>query len=114
MSKFDSIIGYAIVKKELRCLVDTLKNRDAYSKLGVKAPRGLLLHGVPGVGKSLMASAVIEESGLPADRLQRELRAFVDEHIDLPMPVLRAKAFEFLIELKVLVIFQFHLYSSQY
>lgn len=81
MSKFDSIIGYAIVKKELRCLVDTLKNRDAYSKLGVKAPRGLLLHGVPGVGKSLMASAVIEESGLPCFtcRKDRPNGEFVNE-----------------------------------
>ncbi len=63
MSKFDMIIGYSAVKKELRQIADTLKNRDAYNKLGVSAPRGLLLHGEPGVGKSLMASAVIEASG---------------------------------------------------
>lgn len=63
MSKFDMIIGYAAVKKELRQIADTLKNREAYEKLGVSAPRGLLLHGEPGVGKSLMASAIIEESG---------------------------------------------------
>lgn len=63
MSKFDEIIGYAATKKELLQIADTLKNREAYAKLGVKAPRGLLLYGKPGVGKSLMASAVIEESG---------------------------------------------------
>lgn len=63
MSKFDMIIGYSAVKKELRQIADILKNRDAYNKLGVSAPRGLLLHGAPGVGKSLMASAVIEASG---------------------------------------------------
>lgn len=66
MSKFDMIIGYAAVKKELRQIADTLKNREAYEKLGVSAPRGLLLHGEPGVGKSLMASAIIEESGRQA------------------------------------------------
>lgn len=66
MSKFDMIIGYAAVKKELRQIADTLKNRKAYEKLGVSAPRGLLLHGEPGVGKSLMASAIIEESGRKA------------------------------------------------
>ena len=66
MSKFDMIIGYAAVKKELRQIADTLKNREAYEKLGVSAPRGLLLHGEPGVGKSLMASAIIEESGRKA------------------------------------------------
>ena len=66
MSKFDMIIGYAAVKKELRQIADTLKNREVYEKLGVSAPRGLLLHGEPGVGKSLMASAIIEESGRQA------------------------------------------------
>lgn len=44
---------------------DALKNREFYDKLGVSAPMGLLLHGEPGVGKSLMASAVIEDSGRP-------------------------------------------------
>lgn len=63
MNAFDKIIGYNSVKNELRQISDTLKNRDRYDRLGVKAPRGLLLYGDPGVGKSLMASAVIEESG---------------------------------------------------
>lgn len=66
MSKFDMIIGYTATKKELKQIADTLRNRDAYDKLGVSAPRGLLLHGEPGVGKSLMASAIIEASGRPA------------------------------------------------
>lgn len=63
MNKFDHIIGYASTKKELRKISDTLKNRDRYDKLGVHAPRGLLLYGEPGVGKSLMTDAVIGESG---------------------------------------------------
>ena len=66
MSKFDKIIGYSAVKKELKQIADTLKNREVYAKLGVASPRGLLLYGEPGVGKSLMASAVIEESGRKA------------------------------------------------
>jgi len=66
MSKFDKIIGYSAVKKELKQIADTLKNREVYAKLGVCSPRGLLLYGEPGVGKSLMASAVIEESGRKA------------------------------------------------
>lgn len=66
MSKFDKIIGYSAVKKELKQIADTLKNREVYAKLGVSSPRGLLLYGEPGVGKSLMASAVIEESGRKA------------------------------------------------
>lgn len=66
MSKFDKIIGYSAVKKELKQITDTLKNREVYAKLGVSSPRGLLLYGEPGVGKSLMASAIIEESGRKA------------------------------------------------
>lgn len=63
MAKFEEIIGYSAVKKELIQIADTLKNREPYDRLGVTAPKGLLLHGDPGVGKTLMASAVIEESG---------------------------------------------------
>lgn len=62
INAFDKIIGYDAVKKELMKISDTLKNREAYDRLGIKAPRGLLLYGEPGVGKSLMASAIIEES----------------------------------------------------
>ncbi len=64
MNTFDRIIGYSSIKKELMQISDTLKNREAYEKLGVSAPRGLLLYGEPGLGKSLMASAVIADSGL--------------------------------------------------
>lgn len=63
MNAFDKIIGYSAIKKELRQISDTLKNKDVYAGLGVSAPNGLLLYGEPGVGKSLMASAIIEESG---------------------------------------------------
>ena len=66
MKAIDKIIGYSNIKNELKQIGDTLKNREAYEKLGVSAPRGLLLFGNPGVGKSLMATAVIEESGRAA------------------------------------------------
>ncbi len=63
MNEFDKVIGYESIKKELMQIADVLKNGDEYKKLGVTAPRGLLLYGVPGVGKTLMANAVIKESG---------------------------------------------------
>jgi len=66
MIAFDKIIGYASVKRELMQISDTLKNTHIYKELGVCAPRGLLLYGEPGVGKSLMAETVIEASGVNA------------------------------------------------
>ena len=63
MKAMDSIIGYTAIKHELKQISDTLKNSEFYDKLGVTAPRGLLLYGNPGVGKTLMATAIIEESG---------------------------------------------------
>ncbi len=63
MSAFNKIIGYSQIKRELRQISDILRNKDVYENLGVTTPSGLLLYGEPGVGKSLMASAVIEESG---------------------------------------------------
>lgn len=66
MSAFDKIFGYSAIKEELRQISDILRCSAPYDKLGVTAPRGLLLYGEPGVGKSMMASAVIEESGRKA------------------------------------------------
>ena len=63
MSAFDKVIGYEKEKEELYQLCDMEKNPERYAALGVKLPRGILLHGVPGVGKTLMASALIKEMG---------------------------------------------------
>lgn len=63
MSAFDKIIGYDMVKGELRQLADCLKNTEKYRRMGVSIPRGLLLEGDPGVGKTLMTMCLVEESG---------------------------------------------------
>ena len=68
MSAFDKVIGYAKEKEELYQLCDMAKNPEKYAALGVRLPRGVLLHGVPGVGKTLMASALIEEMGEDRNR----------------------------------------------
>ena len=60
---FESIIGYRAIKLEVSRILDQLTNPDKYSALGVTEPHGLLLHGVPGVGKSTFANAVVEASG---------------------------------------------------
>ena len=72
MSAFDKVIGYEKEKEELYQLCDMAKNPEKYAALGVKLPRGVLLHGVPGVGKTLMATALIEEMG--EDRKRYVLR----------------------------------------
>ena len=66
MNEFDKIIGYDGLKKELMQISDALKSGEAYEKLGAKPPRGLMLYGDPGVGKSLMAACLIEASGRKA------------------------------------------------
>ncbi len=66
MKKFEKIIGYTAEKEELIRIADILKNNEVYTALGAAAPRGLLLYGVPGVGKTLMAGCLIEASGRPA------------------------------------------------
>ena len=65
MSAFDKVIGYDDIKAELMRFCDVLKNPEKYEALGVKRPGGILLHGEPGIGKTIMAEAFVEESGCP-------------------------------------------------
>ena len=66
MNAFNRIIGYSEIKQELVQIADTMKNREIYRELGVSTPRGLLLYGDPGLGKTLMAKCLIEASGRTA------------------------------------------------
>ena len=63
MSQFDKVIGYEDIKAELIRICDVVKNPEKYARLGVHMPRGIMLWGEPGLGKSLMAQCFIEESG---------------------------------------------------
>lgn len=62
---FKDVAGIDEEKQELAEIVDFLKNGEKYIKLGAKIPKGVLLVGVPGTGKTLMAKAVAGEAGVP-------------------------------------------------
>ena len=62
---FNDVAGIDEEKKELEEIVDFLKNGEKYLKLGAKIPKGVLLVGAPGTGKTLMAKAVAGEAGVP-------------------------------------------------
>ena len=62
---FDSVIGYDDLKLELARVLDIIRNPERYSALGVKTPSGILLHGAPGVGKTLFANEFLKASGRP-------------------------------------------------
>ena len=62
---FSDVAGISEVKEELVEIVDFLKNPEKYQKFGIKLPKGVLLVGPPGVGKTLIAKAVAGEAGVP-------------------------------------------------
>lgn len=63
--RFQDVAGIKEVKDELIEIIDYLKNPQKYQSLGISLPKGVLLVGPPGVGKTMIAKAVAGEANVP-------------------------------------------------
>ena len=63
--KFEDVAGLEEEKGELIEIVDFLKRPEKYTKMGARVPKGVLLYGKPGTGKTLIAKAIAGEADVP-------------------------------------------------
>ncbi|MFL6674844.1 MAG: ATP-dependent zinc metalloprotease FtsH [Massilia sp.] len=63
--RFDDVAGIDEAKEELMEIVEFLKSPERYRRLGGKIPKGVLIVGAPGTGKTLLAKALAGEAGVP-------------------------------------------------
>ncbi|MEG3765881.1 AAA family ATPase [Alteromonas sp. 14N.309.X.WAT.G.H12] len=62
---FDDIAGHEVVKARLKETINIIRHGDELAKAGVTPPKGMVLHGPPGTGKTTLARALASEAGMP-------------------------------------------------
>lgn len=63
--RFNDVAGNEEAKESLKDMVDFIKNPEIYNEYGARLPRGVLLYGAPGTGKTLLAKAMAGEAEVP-------------------------------------------------
>lgn len=63
--RFPDVAGIDEIRDEVAEISDALRNPERYEHLGARLPKGVILHGAPGTGKTLLARAVAGEAGVP-------------------------------------------------
>lgn len=69
MSRFDRIAGYEAEKKELYNISKIFRSYKEFSARGIRLPHGVLLSGEPGVGKTMLAEALVEGAAVHCERI---------------------------------------------
>ncbi len=74
MNTFEKVIGYDDIKEELLKIADMFKNPEKYKEIGAYIPKGVMISGKPGMGKSLIASEFAEICGCRSITLRKTRR----------------------------------------